>query len=294
MTEPAGNADAPQPAKRAKGASRAPAKKASSSKAPRKAAKAAATARRARKPSSSVDIDATSAQASDGGATSFPRSPRTAAPVVASAPPAPPPPPPPATGFTVFLDRDGVFNAAPRILVWRWSGFKWLPGAPKAFARLNQPDIRTCLCTNQPFVGLGVLWPSRLARLHGKMMHELAVAGGRLHHIEVSKVPWGIPSRRRKPRPGMLEDGARHFAQSDWNVGTEAAVMIGDLPKDAQAAAAFGIPAILLATTHDRAYLEAKVAKLGLTETVIADDLTGAVALVQARVAQWRLRRGAA
>ena len=49
--------------------------------------------------------------------------------------------------WTVFLDRDGVFDVLKLPGVVRLRDWEWLPGAREAFARLNRPDIQTCLCT---------------------------------------------------------------------------------------------------------------------------------------------------
>ena len=39
-----------------------------------------------------------------------------------------------------------------------------------ALARLNQPHIQVCLCTNQPYVGVGILPRRTLDRLHAPML----------------------------------------------------------------------------------------------------------------------------
>jgi D-glycero-D-manno-heptose 1,7-bisphosphate phosphatase len=185
--------------------------------------------------------------------------------------------------FTVFLDRDGVFNENPETALWRWPGC--LPGVAEAFARLNRPGIQTSLATNQPYVGLGLLPPPTLGRLHARMIRELELVGGRLDHVEYAGVPIPFPSRRRKPGPGMLEAGARFFAKRGTPVDKRRAVMVGDKSKDAAAGAAFGIPAILLATTHSKEELEARCRKRGVAPLAIVPTLDGAVDLVLKRFA---------
>lgn len=185
--------------------------------------------------------------------------------------------------FTVFLDRDGVFDVAPRIVLMRYRSFRWLPGARDALARLNQPHIRTCLATNQPYVGAGLLPRPALNRLHRAMVRDLEAAGGRLDHVEVAAAPPLLRSRRRKPRPGLLEDGARALQAKGWPFSKSRAVMVGDRITDAQAAAAFGIPAILVATTEMAAQLEAKVARLGLGKVAVVGDVPAAVQLILQR-----------
>ncbi len=182
--------------------------------------------------------------------------------------------------FTVFLDRDGVFNRNLHLGVRRPSRLEWLPGTREAFSRLNTPWIRTCLCTNQPWVGLLMATPGMISRVNGALQAGLEEAGGRLDRIEAAYAPIWLPHRRLKPRPGMLEDGAAALAAAGWGVRKERSVMVGDKLKDAQAAAAFGIPCILLATTSRAEELEAKARKAGVPYAAIAPDLEAAVELI--------------
>ncbi len=183
----------------------------------------------------------------------------------------------------MFLDRDGVFNVHPPVAVRKWSEFTWLPGVQEAFAKLNRPDVRTCLCTNQPTVGLLLSTPRMIWRVNETMREHLAHAGGELHHVEAAFAPSYIKHRRRKPRPGMLEDGAKALEKQGWQVDKARAVMIGDNLKDAAAGNAFGVPGILLATTHDRATLEAGIARDGL-DAVVVDGLPEAIEIVLERI----------
>jgi D-glycero-D-manno-heptose 1,7-bisphosphate phosphatase len=186
-------------------------------------------------------------------------------------------------GFTVFLDRDGVFNVHPKLAVRQWKDFVWLPGVQAAFAKLNRPDVRTCLATNQPTVGLLLSTRGMIERVNANMAEELADAGGRLDRIEAAFAPTYVKHRRRKPRPGMLEDGALALAANGWPVDTSRAVMIGDNLKDAAAGNTFGVPGILLATTHDREYLQAGIERHGL-DAVVVDGLPAAIEIVLARI----------
>lgn len=188
----------------------------------------------------------------------------------------------PSKPFTVFLDRDGVFNANPSLGVRFYRNMRWLPGAREAFARLNRPGIQTSLATNQPWVGLLTATPGMMRRLHTQFKAELEAHGGRLDHIEMAFAPPFIGHRRNKPRPGMLEDGAAAFASEGRFVDKARAVMVGDKVKDAQAAAGFGIPCILLATTSDAATLEAKARRMGVPYVAICPDLEAAVDLILA------------
>lgn len=189
----------------------------------------------------------------------------------------------PPARFTVFLDRDGVFNVNPRLGVRLYRNLRWLPGAREAFARLNRPGIQTSLATNQPWVGLLTATPGMMRRLHARFKAELEAHGGRLDHIEMAFAPPFVGHRRNKPRPGMLEDGAARLAAAGSPVDKARAVMVGDKVKDAQAAAGFGVPCILLATTYDEETLRARAAQLQVPVDAVAPDLAGAVELILAR-----------
>jgi D-glycero-D-manno-heptose 1,7-bisphosphate phosphatase len=178
--------------------------------------------------------------------------------------------------FTVFLDRDGVFNPNPRIYIRRWGAYRFLPGARDAFARLNRSDVQTCLATNQHFTHPLLNTRRSVLHFHERFRAALAQAGGRLDHVEACTGLPILPDRRRKPRPGMLEDGAAALG----GVDKARAVMVGDKPKDAQAAAAFGIPCILLATTYPASRLEAEARRKGIPYAAIAPDLGAAVELI--------------
>jgi D-glycero-D-manno-heptose 1,7-bisphosphate phosphatase len=184
------------------------------------------------------------------------------------------------SAFTVFLDRDGVFNVNPDIGLRFYRNLVWIPGAREAFARLNRPGIQTSLATNQPWVGLLTATPGMIHRLHARFKRDLEAVGGRLDNIEAAFAPAWFPHRRLKPRGGMLEDGAAKLAAAGRPVDKSRAVMVGDKVKDAQAAAHYGIPAILLATTYDAGKLEAKARRKGVPFAAIVPDLATAVDLI--------------
>jgi D-glycero-D-manno-heptose 1,7-bisphosphate phosphatase len=179
--------------------------------------------------------------------------------------------------FTVFLDRDGVFNRDLPLGV-RWTrDFEWLPGAKAAFARLNRPDVQTCLCTNQPWVAQLMATPRMIRTVVGHLKEGLEKEGGRLDHIEIAWSPAWFPHRRYKPRPGLLVDGAKWFARQGSPVDKARAVMVGDKLKDAQAAAGFGCQAILLSTTFTAKRLREAAEARGVPYLAIVPDLPAAV-----------------
>lgn len=114
--------------------------------------------------------------------------------------------------------------------------------------------------------------PGMIRRVNQFLRKGLEAAGGKLDNIEASFSPVWFPHRRRKPRPGMLEDAAAKLG-----VDKSRAIMIGDTIKDLQAATAFGIPCILLATTYTEAELVQKAQAANVTPIEILSGLPAAV-----------------
>lgn len=178
--------------------------------------------------------------------------------------------------FTVFLDRDGVLNKDPRWVVLSPKKIEPLPGAGAALARLNRDDVQIAVCTNQPFLSTGLLTRRRLKRIHERLMAQLG-PGCRVDRWEAAAAPARMGHRRRKPKPGMLEDAARYFAARGSPVDKTRAVMVGDRVTDLGAAVAFGIPGILLTTGTDEAALREEAKEKGWEPVAVVADLAGAV-----------------
>lgn len=145
------------------------------------------------------------------------------------------------TMFTVFLDRDGVINRNRPDYVKHWSEFAFLPGARRAIARLTLAGYRIIVITNQACVGKGLLSASALEALHQRMLHEIAVAGGRIETILCCPHRSDDGCRCRKPAPGLLLQ-----ARDEYGVDLRQAVVVGDSATDMRAAAAAGVPGILV------------------------------------------------
>jgi D-glycero-D-manno-heptose 1,7-bisphosphate phosphatase len=146
----------------------------------------------------------------------------------------------------IFLDRDGTLNfdhgwiASP-------SKIELLPGAAEAVRDINEAGFLAVLVTNQPVIARGECTEAEVAAIHHRLEFLLAESGARLdaiyycpHHPDA-----GSRCGCRKPAPGLLERAAR-----DLNIDIARAWMIGDSERDLGAAAAFGIPAALVASNQ--------------------------------------------
>lgn len=149
----------------------------------------------------------------------------------------------------VFLDRDGVINAAivhdgkpypPR----KVSEFNLLPGVPEACRSLREAGFSLVVATNQPDVGRGTLAREDVEEMHRSMCRELPI-----DRVEVSYEAGGEepPSEFRKPAPGMLLRAAREL-----DIDLARSFMIGDRWRDIDCGHAAGCTTIFI----DRGYNE--------------------------------------
>jgi D-glycero-D-manno-heptose 1,7-bisphosphate phosphatase len=143
-----------------------------------------------------------------------------------------------------FLDRDGVLivdDGYPHDP----AKVTWTPGAAAALKRLNDAGYYVFVVTNQAGVGRGYYPEPQVEVLHRWMAEAFAAHGAHVdawehcpHHPEAGLEAYRRDCRRRKPRPGMIED-----LLAVWPVRSEESFLIGDRETDLAAAAAAGIAA---------------------------------------------------
>ncbi|UYZ59446.1 D-glycero-alpha-D-manno-heptose-1,7-bisphosphate 7-phosphatase [Hymenobacter latericus] len=143
------------------------------------------------------------------------------------------------TAKAVFLDRDGVLNAEIGTYVWRPADFVVLPDVPVALQRLHQAGYLLIVVTNQAGIAKGLYTPADVAACHQKLQEA---CGGVIDafyyapgHPSVSE------SLMRKPDSLMLEKAMARFG-----LGAAQCWMVGDRPRDLQAAAKVGVRGILV------------------------------------------------
>jgi D-glycero-D-manno-heptose 1,7-bisphosphate phosphatase len=168
----------------------------------------------------------------------------------------------------VFLDRDGVINAAivhdgkpypPRDL----SEFSLLPGVGEACRSLSQAGFYLVVATNQPDVGRGTMAQETVEEIHRMMCEELPI-----DRVEVCYDPGGSePSECRKPKPGMLLRAA-----SELGIDLPGSFMVGDRWRDIDCGHAAGCTTIFI----DQGYAES----LRQQPDFRAADLLGASKLI--------------
>jgi D-glycero-D-manno-heptose 1,7-bisphosphate phosphatase len=168
----------------------------------------------------------------------------------------------------VFLDRDGVINAAvvrdgkpyaPTTL----AEFCILPGVSEACALLHDAGFYLVVATNQPDVGRGKLDRSVVEDMHRIMCEQLPI-----DRVEVCYDAGGTPnSEFRKPRPGMLIRAAEAL-----DIDLAQSYMVGDRWRDIDCGDAAGCKTIFI----DRGYAEPLRAQPDFT----ASDLLAAARII--------------
>jgi len=161
----------------------------------------------------------------------------------------------------VFLDRDGVINAAIYNPVegkldspYRLEDFRLLPGAAQAIRLINSLDLLAVVVSNQPGVAKGKCNSAFLDALDQRLHWELARQGAHLdaiyyclHHPQAQLESLRLSCDCRKPKPGLLLRAARELA-----IDLARSYMVGDSPTDVAAGLAAGCQTILLNNADDR------------------------------------------
>lgn len=142
---------------------------------------------------------------------------------------------------TIFLDRDGVINRNRDDYVKNWSEFTFLPGACRAIAQLSQAGHQIFVVTNQACIAKGLTSLSAVEEIHNRMQDQVARAGGRIEAILLCPHRADAGCDCRKPSPGLLLR-----ARDEYGVDLSRSLFVGDSASDMRAAAAAGLPAMLV------------------------------------------------
>jgi D-glycero-D-manno-heptose 1,7-bisphosphate phosphatase len=143
----------------------------------------------------------------------------------------------------VFFDRDGVLDVDQGYL-FRQDQLQWIPGAREAVAYLTKQGYKIFVVTNQSGIARGYYTIADMEKLHAFMQEEFQKTGGAItkfyycpHHPTKGTIPeYSIACNCRKPKPGMILK-----AFEEYDLDKEGSFMIGDMPKDMEAARAAGI-----------------------------------------------------
>jgi D-glycero-D-manno-heptose 1,7-bisphosphate phosphatase len=142
----------------------------------------------------------------------------------------------------LFLDRDGVINAAPPEgdYIRSWDEFRLLPEVVDWIRLFKAAGYLVIVVTNQRGIALGRMTEAELAALHERMRSELAAQGAVLDDIFYCPHAEGACDCR-KPRPGMIVE-----AQRKWDIDLAGSLLVGDGERDRLLAARCGIPFVMV------------------------------------------------
>jgi len=141
----------------------------------------------------------------------------------------------------VFLDRDGVINAAvvrggkpyPPASA---AELEILPGVAEALAALRRAGYALVVVTNQPDVARGAQTRAAVDAIHARLAAELPLDAIRAcFHDDADRCAC------RKPAPGLLLDAAREL-----ELDLAASVMVGDRWRDIEAGRAAGCRTVFI------------------------------------------------
>jgi D-glycero-D-manno-heptose 1,7-bisphosphate phosphatase len=187
----------------------------------------------------------------------------------------------------VFLDRDGVINAAiynpaegkldsPQSV----DEFRVLPGAAKAVRMINGMGFLAIVVSNQPGVAKGKCHPELLAEIDERLEASLADEGARLdgiyyclHHPQAVLPSLNVHCDCRKPRPGLLLRAA-----GERDVDLARSYIIGDQETDVEAGLAAGCTTVLV---NDRSHPATGNGLSHVRPHQIAKDILAAVEIIQ-------------
>jgi len=151
----------------------------------------------------------------------------------------------------VFLDRDGTINIE-REFLFRPEEFDFISGSPDAIRLLNDAGFRVIVVTNQSGIARGLYDEAAVNRLHRHMDAQLARFGARVdayyfcpHHPEHGKGDYRKSCNCRKPRDGMLRQGA-----ADLSIDLAASFMVGDRLVDVEAGLNAGCRPMMVRTGY--------------------------------------------
>lgn len=143
----------------------------------------------------------------------------------------------------LFLDRDGVLNAAPPRgeYVTSWEQFRLLEGAAEGIRIARARGYRIVVVTNQRCIALGRVRRETMDEIHDRMARLLASRGALLDRVYVCPHDTGEGCLCRKPGIGMLVR-----ARDELGVDLTGSVLATDAYQDVLAGHRAGLRACAL------------------------------------------------
>ena len=147
----------------------------------------------------------------------------------------------------VLLDRDGVINVDPGDYTTTIDKWEWAPGALEGIKKLCDAGFGILIITNQACIAKGLQTEDGLAVLHDFMLDTIRKSGGDIVRIYHCPHQTSDGCDCRKPEPGMILRAA-----DDYGFNRAETFLIGDTPRDMEAARRAGVRGIMI--TSNQAY----------------------------------------
>jgi len=157
----------------------------------------------------------------------------------------------------VFLDRDGTINEEVGYLS-RLEQIKLFPATFEAIRMINESGMKVVVVTNQSGVAKGFFDEYFVNAVHARINEMLRKRGAFIdrfyycpHHPTEGNGAYKTDCGCRKPKPGMFLKAAE-----EMDIDLSRSYMIGDMPKDIQAAGEAGVKGILVRTGYGKDIIE--------------------------------------
>ncbi|MGQ9846527.1 MAG: D-glycero-alpha-D-manno-heptose-1,7-bisphosphate 7-phosphatase [Bacteroidales bacterium] len=147
----------------------------------------------------------------------------------------------------IFFDRDGVINNNEHYYTYKWEDFSFNPGVIETMLVLQNEGYDFIVISNQSGIAKGLYSIIDVEKLHEQISLYLQKKNLNIlefyyctHHPDFSNCLC------RKPSPLLFEKAIARF-----NIDTSQSWMIGDQPRDIEAAEKVGIKGILIEPNSD-------------------------------------------
>jgi D-glycero-D-manno-heptose 1,7-bisphosphate phosphatase len=181
----------------------------------------------------------------------------------------------------VFMDRDGTLSEEVGYInhIKRF----WLyPYAAEAVRLLNQGGLKAVVVTNQAGVARGYFKEELIHQVHEKMRKDLEAGGAFLdavyycpHHPSAGEPPYRQVCACRKPKPGMILQGAKEL-----DIDLQLSFVIGDRYSDVVLAHNAGVRSILVLSGYGLGEYEYQRQTWAIQPDWVAQDLLEAVGII--------------
>ncbi|MFC1552306.1 D-glycero-alpha-D-manno-heptose-1,7-bisphosphate 7-phosphatase [Candidatus Latescibacterota bacterium] len=144
----------------------------------------------------------------------------------------------------VLLDRDGVINVDPGDYTTTIDEWEWAPGALEGIKKLTEAGFGILIITNQACIAKELQTGEGLAVLHEFMLGTIREHGGDILRIYHCPHQTSDGCDCRKPEPGMILQAAE-----DYGFDPAETFLIGDTPRDMEAARRAGVRGIIVSSS---------------------------------------------